>query len=247
MSSTIACRRITLTSPDAGLILGKYDLSLGEGGHIFGSECVRAASLIEAGYRTATYDHRNDLPRFASDSPFYLEQYRVGYACFKREVARVLQPRVIVEIGIGVGIGAFAMMNGAPPGARYHGIDNNEAKFPTTPPVNPSVFVGAMMSQKGYPYDIRIANSLDLKSIPTADLVHVDGDHSREAARNDVALAWRSGAAWILCDDARDTSVVAGIFDALSLSLSRGSADWAYFPDTWTGSILIRTDHRGAE
>jgi hypothetical protein len=200
------------------------------------------ASQIEAGYRSSTYDHRSALPNFGPDSPFYLEQYRVGYACFKREVARVIKPKVIVEIGIGVGIGALAMMDGAPK-AIYEGIDSDEADFPVTPRTKPSEFVGAALAAKGYKHRIHIANSREVEYLPKADLVHVDGDHSREAARSDVRLAWRSGAAWILCDDARDTSVVNGIFDALSIDLNRGSADWAYFPDTWTGSILIRTDH----
>jgi hypothetical protein len=231
-----------LTSPDTGLILDKFELSPGDGTRIFGSECVRAAYEIECHYRLSDYDHRGMLPNFALDSPFYLEQYRVGYACFKREVARVLQPKVIVEIGLGVGIGALAMMNGAP-SATYEGIDNNEGDFPVTPKVQPTEYVAALLASRGYKHNVRIANSRDLNIIPRADLVHVDGDHSREAAQSDVTLAWKSGAAWILCDDARDTSVVAGVFDAL-IALNRGSADWAYFPDTWTGSILIRTDHR---
>lgn len=230
-----------MTSPDTSLILEKFELSLGDNTRIFGSECVYAAYLIESDYRNSTYDHRPALPNFASDSPFYLEQYRVGYACFKREVAKVIRPKIIVEIGMGVGIGALAMMDGAPD-AMYEGIDNNEGDFPTNPKVKPTEFVSMCMSIRGHKHHIQIANSIDLSSIPKADLVHVDGDHSREAAKSDVMLAWKSGAAWILCDDARDTSVAAGVFDAL-ISLNRGSADWSYFPDTWTGSILIRTDH----
>lgn len=231
-----------MTSPDPEVILNRFELLKGDGSRIFGSECVKAAYEIEANYRTSTYDHRSMLPRFANDSPFYLEQYRVGYACFKREVARVLRPKLIVEIGIGVGIGALAMMDGAPFGTVYEGIDNDEADFPVTPKVKPSQFVHTVMEMKGYQHNIQIMDSKKTSTITKADLVHVDGDHSREGARNDVDLAWASGAAWILCDDARDTSVVAGIFDAL-IHRNRGSADWAYFPDTWTGSILIRTDH----
>jgi hypothetical protein len=232
-----------MTSPDPTLILNRFELSPGDGLHVFGSECVRVASEIEGNYRLSAYDHRPHLPNFALDSPFYLEQYRAGYACFKREVARVLAPRVIVEIGIGCGIGALAMMDGAPINTKYEGIDNNEADFPVTPRIIPSEFVAAKLSSLGHRHQIHVANSRDLDVLPRADLVHVDGDHSREAARHDTALAWRSGAAWILCDDARDTSVMAGIFDALSIDLHRGSAEWAYFNDTWTGSVLIRTDH----
>ena len=94
-----------MTEP-VGLILEKFELSESEGGHIFASDCVKVASKIEAGYRSSTYDHRGDLPNFGPDSAFYLEQFRVGYACFKREVARIIKPKVILEIGIGIGIGA---------------------------------------------------------------------------------------------------------------------------------------------
>lgn len=51
-------------------------------------------------------------------------------------------------------------------------------------------------------------------------------------------------AKWLLFDDARDPAVVAGIFQALRVDLNRGSVEWAYFPDTFTGNILIRTDHQ---
>jgi hypothetical protein len=236
-----------MTSPDTALILSKFELSAGDGRHIFGSECVQVAAEINATYHSYTYDHRPFLPNFASDSPFYLEQYRIGYACFKRAAAAAIQPKAIVEIGIGCGIGALAMMDGAPFDCRYEGIDSNEADFPVTPPIKPAQFVAALMDAHRYPAHILIANSLQLDTLPRADLVHVDGDHSRAAARHDTALAWRSGASWILIDDARDTSVCAGVFDALSTDLNRGSAEWAYFGDTWTGSILIRTDHRRME
>lgn len=231
-----------MTSPDAALILDRFELSPGDGGHVFGGECVAAAAAIESGYRRAAYDHRPFLPNFAADSPFYLDQYRVGYACFKREVARVIAPKIIVEIGIGVGIGALAMMHGAPDAA-YEGIDSDEADFPVTPKIRPSLFVGPLLHAQGYRNRIQVVDSRSLTTLPRADLVHVDGDHSREAACHDVTLAWNSGAAWILVDDARDASVCAGTFDALSVPLGRGSVEWAYFGDTWTGSILIRTDH----
>jgi Methyltransferase domain len=233
-----------MTSPDASHILSEFELSEGDGYHVFASECVVAAGRITARFRHSLYDHRPSLPYFPADSPFYLEQYRVGYACFKREVARVLAPKSILEIGIGCGIGALAMMDGAPPHTLYVGIDNNEARFPTTPAIVPTEFVSQWMSERGYQHNLIVADSQSLTSIPHADLVHVDGDHSREGARHDVRLAWESGAAWILCDDARDSSVCAGVFDALSIDLHRGSVEWAYFNDTWTGSVLIRTDHK---
>jgi hypothetical protein len=232
-----------MASVDPELILKQFELSKGDDPHIFGGECLKVASEIETNYRKSTYDHRPFLPNFEEDSPFYLEQYRIGYACFKREVAKVLKPKIIVEIGVGIGIAALAMMDGSPQSS-YFGIDNDEYVFPVSPAIIPTQFVSGWMDAKSYPFHIVVNDSQQMEKIPFCDLVHVDGDHRREAARNDVGLAWRSEAKWILCDDARDAEVVAGIFEALALDLKRGSVDWAYFGDTWTGSILIRTDHR---
>jgi hypothetical protein len=232
-----------MPNPDPELVLKQFELSKGDGGHVFGGECVKVASEIETNYRNSTYDHRPFLPNFEPDSPFYLEQYRIGYACFKREVAKVLKPKIIVEIGIGVGIGALAMMDGSPQSS-YFGIDNDEADFPVSPQIKPTQFVSGWMDAKSYIFQIVTNDSQAMDKIPFCDLVHVDGDHRRESARHDVVLAWQSEAKWILCDDARDAEVVSGIFEALALDLKRGSVDWAYFGDTWTGSILIRTDHR---
>ena len=61
-----------MTSPDPTLILEKFALSQGDGAHVFGSECVRAATEIESNYRFSRYDHRSALPNFTPDSPFYL-------------------------------------------------------------------------------------------------------------------------------------------------------------------------------
>jgi methyltransferase family protein len=227
-----------LANPEAEL-LKKFELVPGTDFHVFGGQCVCAASEIEANYRKSSYDHRPFLPKdLELGSPFWTEQYRVGYACFKREVARVVKPQKILEIGIGIGIGGLAMMHGFP-SAFYYGIDNDTAEFS----VKPSAFVEEQMKLRGHTFAIEVADSQKMQRFPECDLVHVDGDHRREAARHDVTLAWQCGAKWILCDDARDSEVCCGIFDALNLDLNRGSVEWAYFGDTWTGSILIRTDH----
>jgi hypothetical protein len=46
-----------------------------------------------------------------------------------------------------------------------------------------------------------------------------------------------SGSEWILIDDARDPTVIAGAM--MAAYMAKVMFHWAYFEDTWTGSILI--------
>lgn len=180
----------------------------------------------------SNYDHRPFLPSGLA-SFYYTEEFRLGYAAFKAAVTEQLQPKTIIEIGVGVGVSALAFLDGCPT-ATYIGIDN-DAECMRDFPVKPSEFVQGLLGAYGR---IWKKDSTKIDRLPPADLVHIDGDHSYEGAYNDVMLAWRSEARWILVDDARDSVVAAATFDALHRK-SPGSVDWAYFEDTWTGNILI--------
>ena len=199
---------------------------------IFGGELTDYARRIRHNYPLSTYDHRQYLPTGVAPL-FYSEKFRLGYACFKREVAHVIQPKRIIEIGVGLGISALAFFNGCP-NATYLGIDN-DCETDRDFPVKPSEFVRNLLGPWGR---IEVKDSSTIDRLPPADFIHIDGDHSYDAAYNDVMLAWRSEARWILVDDTRDSVVSAATFAALHRK-SPGSVDWAYFEDTWTGSILI--------
>jgi hypothetical protein len=226
-------------------LLKKYEHFPSNDFHVFGGDYIEAESQINMAYRGSTYDHRPFLPpsdpSLLVSEAMLTEEFRIGHACFKREVARVLQPTSILEIGIGVGVAARAFLDGCP-SAFYIGIDN-DYDFEKSFLVKPSEFVEGLLTRLGCNYEIMVDDSQEMMGFPKCDLVHLDGDHSRKAVLHDFTLAWRSGARWILCDDCRDSGVVAGIFDALNGCLDRGTVEWAYFPDTWSGSILIRTDH----
>lgn len=205
---------------------------------VFGNEVVQIAQRIRENQYVCAYDHRPFLPE--RDLPFkYLttEEYRRGYACFKFAVAQAIQPKQIIEIGVGAGSGALAMLHAAGPECQYLGIDDNSKC--RTDSWDFTAFVKEKMKQCGFNASFLIQDSMTLKEIPwgPADLFHVDGDHGYANAFNDSLLAFQSGAKWVLVDDARDINVVRGAFDAL-LKCQNGY-EWAYFEDTWTGNLLF--------
>ena len=209
---------------------------------LFRGKLIEYSRKIREGYPKSSYDHKPHLP--VLDPPWdkfkeqiYTEQFRIGYACFKREVAKVIQPTKILEIGMGIGISALAFLD-ACPSAFYLGIDNDKESGRDFP-VKPSAFVGRLLANRNYLFDVLARDTRELSSLPMkADLVHVDGSHEYEDAINDVILAWESRAPWILVDDCRDSTVSAAVLAVLH-ERHPGSTEWTYFEDTWTGSILI--------
>jgi len=201
-----------------------------------------ASERISRLYRSMPFDHRRFLAGLEShpDYPAHMsDRYRDEYACFKYTVALALKPRSIVEVGVRGGVSALSFLS-ACPDALYTGFDNN--RDAREQGIDFTSHVRGWFTRLDVRADLRIEDSQLLDRFPYADLVHIDGDHSFEGVRHDVVAAWRSGAPWILCDDADDCAVVAGIFYALKFDLDRGSAEWCYFPQTWTGNILIRTN-----
>src|SRR5438876_5048500 len=152
---------------------------------IFPCKLVEVSRLIREGYPVSTYDHRPNLPD--QRHPWDLEQFRLGYACFKREVARVLHPKIILEIGVGIGISAMAFMD-ACPNSFYLGIDS-DAESGRDFPVQPSLFVSILLKSKSYTFDILKLDSQKMNSLPAVpDFAHIDACHSREATKHDVIL-----------------------------------------------------------
>jgi Methyltransferase domain len=207
---------------------------------LFPGKLVDVARRVREAYPKSSYDHRLWLPKLDESHPFteivLSEQFRVGYACFKREVARAIAPETIVEIGIGIGVSALAFMDACPK-ARYLGLDNDsdhEKKFT----VKPSDFVASAMFSKGYSCELNIVDSQKITILAPGDLVHIDGCHDYYATIHDFTMAWRSKAPWILIDDCRDSTVAAAVLWVIH-QLRPGSFEWTYFEDTWTGSILV--------
>jgi len=204
---------------------------------IFPGELIVKAQEIRDLYPTVAYDHR---PMMTTHEPDYTwkqsEKFRAGYAAFKWAVAKVLQPKTIREIGVGGGVAALAFMD-ACPNAAYLGIDNGQLGVERG-----FDFIGDVLEKlRGRQASIERQDSRLLSSHPTVDLVHIDGCHLFDWAYHDMRVAVASGSRWILVDDCRDTTVAAATLRAFH-DWRPGPLEWAYFEDTWTGSILFCQD-----
>ena len=200
-----------------------------------------ATGRIRALYPWSGFDCRplmlpDEEPNYADKQS---EAFAIGYMGFKYTVARVLAPERICEIGVCTGVAALAFL-AACPSAFYLGIDAlTEDRYRKTAMVERT---GRRLAERGYHHLIRIGDSQAMDGLPDGpfDLIHVDGDHSRAGAAHDVRLAWEALApgGFILVDDARDSAVAAGTFDALD-GLHPGDTAFAYFEDTWRGNLLV--------
>jgi hypothetical protein len=125
----------------------------------------------------------------------------------------------------------------AAPEASYVGIDSGhmglERGF--------DFLADVQSKMQGRNATIQRIDSLKVPGLPLYDFIHIDGNHLIDWAYHDMIIALQSRTRWILCDDARDAQVTAGIFRAV-LDYRHGPMEWAYFEDTWTGSILFCQD-----
>jgi len=206
---------------------------------LFGDELIVKADQIRRIYKWLSYDHKNRLPYAALKQEFgwvVSEEFRKSYACFKYAVAIVLQPKTIIEIGVGAGISALAFL-AACPEASYLGIDlDTQESFYDLGEATKKI-ASVSRSTRILSVDSRSLQPEDLPKV--SDLFHIDGGHDFETAKNDMMLAWKSESKWILVDDANDSSVAAGVFSAI-VEVPHGKTDYAYFEDTWAGNLLFR-------
>lgn len=200
----------------------------------------RIAATIRSLYPFVTFESRDlMLPSEPDYERKCTDPVHHGYSHFKYAVAKAISPARICEIGVCTGQAAFAFL-AACPTAEYVGIDalyEDRARG-----VSFVERTGEILQTKGYRSRILIANSQEMTELPDTpyDLIHVDGCHLRHCVAHDVRIAWNalSLSGFILVDDTHNALVCAGVFDALA-EISSGDFDWAYFEDTWTGSILI--------
>jgi len=114
----------------------------------------------------------------------------VPYYRLKWAIARILQPRRILEIGVRFGYSAAAFLD-ACPGAAYVGIDNDSDTFGG----QRGAIDWARHITRGTHAEYLIADSQQLAELPGGpyDLIHVDGQQDGEGSIRDLEHALKKG------------------------------------------------------
>ncbi len=165
----------------------------------------------------------------------WLQRYAVLW-----QVVKTLQPRAIVEIGVRAGYSAWTMLEAAA-GATLHGIDfDGDSADVNTHGGYKGAYKNAIEINVGKDFRFMLADSHQIEKLPPCDLVYVDGDHTEQGCYQDLLLAERSGATWILCDDY--TTPLApefGVKTAIDRFCQERSLQGKLFPNGSTGLYLI--------
>lgn len=133
---------------------------------------------------------------------FETQEWHAAYK-YKHLIARVLQPKSILEIGVRYGYSAHAFLTAA--NVSYTGVDIDD-------PVVNSMGEQTCAWAFGMLWRTIEAPRLELVKMDTqkedirgrvkpADLVHVDGDHTFEGATRDIERGWELTQVAMLVDD----------------------------------------------
>ncbi len=175
------------------------------------------------------------------DADYYLTQrtaFEYKYKCLWA-IAKVLQPKKIIELGCFAGAAAHAYLHASPESV-YVGYDRFPiCKFPDGR-LFPSIsrFLGATCLKRARPI---IGDLRKLASIhPPSELVVIDAAHDFANVAADLALALTARPSYILADDYVDD--VRKVMDAF---LSDTRVEWSIDFNYTGGGILVALKPRG--
>jgi len=197
------------------------------------SEIIRLAA-------ESTYDFR---PKANPDDPLrYLFEEWVPYYRLKWAIARHMQPRRILEIGVRFGYSGLAFVSACPE-SEYVGIDNDSETFGGTR----GALDWARKAMAGHQTRLIRADSQEFSAFPGGrfDLIHMDGQQNETGLNHDLALALRQ-AEYVLVDGFFWTRTN---FLALSELLLRYRNEIEYYGviPGYAGDLLIRPKHEARE
>lgn len=191
---------------------------------------------------TSLFDHRPDVPERVKEMyPHILEDCQLQYSRFKLAVAKVLQPRTILEVGVGWGISANAFFHGCP-SAEFIGIDN------ATDGMHPSEVLRQCHGWAlGSSDDFPSFSHPELFGNTPIDLIHIDGGHGLEQKARDIVKALEAEPEWILVDDVSNVMVAAGTFAGLYQAHACPDINMLMFEHSHTGNLLIHANRQPVE
>jgi SAM-dependent methyltransferase len=189
-------------------------------------------------YQACDYDFR--VNACADDPLIALFDDWVDYYRMKWAIAKALQPKSIVEIGVRYGYSARAFLE-ACPSAKYLGIDADLPAFGG----HPGALAWAQNNLSGFNVDFVKGNSQLINSFPGKyyELAHIDGQQDGEGTFHDLDLASRQ-AVYILVDGyfwTRDNFLATNEW----LWLNKAAIEWSMVIAGYAGECLIKTilDH----
>lgn len=141
-----------------------------------------------------------------------LSRYEVLFSLVKK-----LKPKTIVEIGVRCGYSAWTMLRAAPE-ASLLGIDlDGDENEVNTHTGYKGAWKTAVEINRGYKFNLLIADSHKLDRLPDCDLCYIDGDHYEEGVMQDLLLAEKSAKVILLDDYSVDNL---GIKSAVTMFMS---------------------------
>jgi predicted O-methyltransferase YrrM len=115
-------------------------------------------------------------------------------------IASLIQPKVMIEIGVRTGYSAIAFFK-AVPDLIYYGFDCSDKKQAG----DKKYLEHAKRITKGYNFILKEVDTLTLENlgITDVDLVSIDGNHTYKYVYNDLVLAWEAvkSRGFLLLDD----------------------------------------------
>lgn len=149
---------------------------------------------ILTNYLKTSFDFRKYTCR--EDELSYLFEEWIDYYKMKYAIAKALQPKSILEIGVRYGYSAIAFLEASENGT-YLGIDNNSNTFGG----KEGAIDWAKKITEDFDAEFLLADTQSMTSFPGEfyDLIHIDGQQDGDGTFHDLELALEKGK-WILVD-----------------------------------------------
>lgn len=167
----------------------------------------------------------------------FYEEYRTKYA-----IAKAIQPRSILEVGVRFGYGAQSFLMASE--ANYIGLDADEPSWGPYQGV-PRQWAEARLRERfpsraiiTYGFDTQCGDVVDRLGLGQVDMVHIDADHSFDGALQDMQTFWPLCRRVMVVDDYIE---IAAVRSAVKAFCGENNL-MAVHVDSLRGSVLMVRD-----